>query len=218
MMTHRLTASLSIAVLCLAACGGPKGKGGDEPAETFTVFLDPALDGYIAKKLSTQTFTYSDSGMGIRVGDMGDDFVLRGLLNFDISMIPADATIVSAVLRVERAQVFGDPYGQLSLGALGIRVWDVNLGLALKQSDFDSGTSGPDLVQAGGLESQADVTGVVDAAMTLQQKDAGFRLQFAAPFNAGAGWDHLVFQDDEGSMPGAAQKPQLMVTYTVPQP
>ncbi len=53
-------------------------------------------------------------------GDTRDGYSLQAFMSFDITMIPVGATILSSTIDLTQYTVYGEPFGTLSLGRLGI--------------------------------------------------------------------------------------------------
>ncbi|HMJ53203.1 MAG TPA: Ig-like domain-containing protein [Polyangiaceae bacterium] len=88
-----------------------------------------ALDGYIWSSPSVQT------GVAfIAIGDTTSSLTYRGYAAFDMTAIPATATITAASLYLEQYNVLGTPYGA---GRLGDVLWrHVDYGPTLEVADY----------------------------------------------------------------------------------
>jgi len=79
----------------------------EPPTETVTLFSIAAEDGQVMQDGSTNIYP--------NVGDRGTDEAIQAFLSFDISGIPAGATIKSASLDLSTGDELGDPFGGLGL-------------------------------------------------------------------------------------------------------
>ena len=110
---------LALSLALLAGCGG--GGGDDEEQQeqeqeqqfeqqTLTLEVDRALSGF----LSENGFESSDTDAFVgTIPDIGGYLEERGILTFDLSSIPANATIVSAELQTLQGAATGTPYAQV---------------------------------------------------------------------------------------------------------
>lgn len=112
-------------------------------ATSVTPTINPIIPGIIASLLHKPVESISGSltSMGTKydgqiytAGDQGGNLQVKCFLAFDISSIPADATITSATLGLtDNRIVLGNPFA--TLGKLS--VYNVNYGNTLELSDFD---------------------------------------------------------------------------------
>jgi len=79
----------------------------EPPTETVTLFSIAAEDGQVMQDGSTNIYP--------NVGDRGTDEAIQAFLSFDISGIPAGATIKSASLDLSTGDMIGDPFAGLGL-------------------------------------------------------------------------------------------------------
>lgn len=112
---HSRTISIALASILalLAGCGGGGGEEQEEQQfeqQTLTLEVVRELSGFI----SENGFTSDDNDAFVgTIPDIGGFLEERGILTFDLSSIPADATIVSAELRTLQGTATGTPYDQI---------------------------------------------------------------------------------------------------------
>ena len=110
-----------ISALASSACGG--GLGPDELPVVDAV--EEGVEDAVAEDRATLSILLSiaeadgfagDEGVvadeGVVVGDDTTDLDARGIYTFNISPIPASATILEATLRTRQVSTFGDPYAK----------------------------------------------------------------------------------------------------------
>lgn len=171
---------LSLAVLLLAGCGG----SGGGPAS-----IELQLAGTAAREGQVLSSGGVLAGNAIIVGDGAINQVLRGFISFDLSPLPAGATLVSASLQISQFLVIGTPYSDL-----GAMVADhVDLGAGLNSADFGAV---PILSAVATLfttpalgTSTVDVTESVRDDLANARTRTEFRLRFAVATNGDAGQD-----------------------------
>ena len=101
---------IAIAVLCSCSAAGA-GGGADK---TFTFYSEQGLDGYI-KEVSGEGTYYNGSkeGTSVGIGNDADSNPIRCFVSFDVSTLPLDAQIESAVLRMYQSGQTGlDSYSE----------------------------------------------------------------------------------------------------------
>ena len=106
------TLALILGVSLLVGCGGGGADNDEQQFEqqTLTIDVDRALSGF----LSANGFESSETDAFVgTVPDIGGFLEERGILTFDLSSIPADATIVSAELKTLQGAQTGTPYDQV---------------------------------------------------------------------------------------------------------
>lgn len=169
----------------------------------YTLILTPGIGetGYVR----------SDGQVVPRIIYVGDDEVnrpLQGFISFDISGIPAGATISKVVVDFsDYDNIYGNPFG--SLGCLRAYLHDYGI---LDGGDYFTGTPGGSLISfcsVGDMAAQSN-TSIRDA---LQAKVGGsrfqMRLQFTDIITDGDGNSDLVTWTPSHS-------PKLIVTYAIP--
>jgi hypothetical protein len=187
-------------------------------SSTFTSI--GAEDGYILEQTNTSRGGTIFSTGSIEIGDNNNNqnSQKKGILSFDTSTLPANATIISAQLRIRRNGLNGNPYG--TLGTIVADVAPANgfsANYALQASDFEAAAAN----QAIAVFSQAGSNGAWAEATMLQHGLAyinrtgrtQFRIYFTVPDNGNGSHDRVHFDAGEAA---AANRPQLIITYTVP--
>jgi hypothetical protein len=192
-------------VVLLAGCGAAEfGSPGPE----FVVLPSvPGVDGYT----TSAAFVSTAGANAIAVGDNAGDDGRRGFVRFDLSAIPAGATVLSAVLHLYQGDIDGVPYG---LGS--VRVDHIDVGAALDAGDhfaaaiaLDIGVLSTDNV----LEWKTlDVTAAVAADVAGVSPTSDFRLRFPVGTDGDGVLDTAMFEDAEGHL-ATGLFPTLSVTY-----
>lgn len=173
--------------------------------------INPIIPGIIASLIHKPVESISGSltSMGTKydgqiytAGDQGGNHQVKCFLAFDISSIPADATITSATLGLtDNRIVLGNPFA--TLGKLS--VYNVNYGNTLELSDFD----GPKLstVWSGNsLPSEViEVKSAVQNAVSSGKKYVQFRIEFTKKTDSDNSVDRIEFKN-----------PTLMYFYSTP--
>ena len=144
-------------------------------------------------------------------GDQNGNLQVKGFLSFDISGIPAGATITSATLGLtDNSIVGGAPFA--TLGSL--RVYNVDYGTSLTVSDFNgprlstvwSGSSPPSDVM--------DVKSELANAVASGKNNLQFRIEFGTATDNDGAYERIVFNNPTllyfYSTP--ASKPDLKIT------
>jgi len=215
-----------LGILALAACGGGGGGGGgvEIPSATLVHTLplmsDPDLDGYLQED-GLGGWRWRPGLMTPRTGELyvgGENKDYRQFYTFDLSALPADATIVRATLRLFQTHVVGDPYD-----AIGDVVVDhVHYGEAIELADFEGNTFNRNI---GTLSTDRAISYhelVVTSAVQIDWEGGRTRSQFRLRLAAGAfsivnhQSDYVQFTDAEGSAGDAVHVPELVVRYTRP--
>lgn len=144
-------------------------------------------------------------------GDQNGNLQVKGFLSFDITGIPAGATITSATIGLSDSSVVGgDPFATLG----NLRVYNVDYGTSLTVSDFNgpklstvwSGNSPPSDV--------IDVKSELANAVASGKKNLQFRIEFATATDNDGAYERIVFNNPTllyfYSTP--ASKPDLKIT------
>jgi hypothetical protein len=98
------------------------------PLTTVTLYSEPALDGHVSNNGWIASGYYN-----IYVGDDVSNQGWRGFVSFDLSSIPAGATITAATLRIFQSGCDGTPYSDLG----NVLVDHLNYGDTLDGTDYD---------------------------------------------------------------------------------
>jgi hypothetical protein len=213
---RRPPALLFVVVLsaALAALSLSCGKATD-PSSTVVLKIasTDSLDGWVQ---SDGALTVN--GAGPLTGDLtafpGVGF--REFYSFDLSGVPASATITSATLRLYQEQVGGTPYAKLG----NVVVDHVNFGTVLHGTDY----AAPALAASVGIISSDTTKGYkslnvlsrVLADRAAARTRSQFRIRFSIQDTDGDGVsDYALFTDAEMSCCVAAttQPPRLVIAY-----
>jgi predicted component of type VI protein secretion system len=186
------------------------------PSEvTVTRPSQAALDGYVIG--GQDAYNAQD----IRAGNFGTasgEAVYRGFFSFDLSGIPAAATIQSVELRFFQAEVVGDPYGKLPQ----LLLVHLDYGSSLDPADFDIAGLEPDstawLSPRTSPGESYIITSETIANWIGQDLAAGrtrlqMRLQFLPEIDDGATADYIRIESGDNAL-GTGHVPQLTITYT----
>lgn len=113
MMRQYLCTLFAVSFTLLAACGGGGGNGGNEvlfEEQTLTLEVVRPLSGF----LSENGFESADNDAFVgTIPDIGGFLEERGILTFDLTPIPAGATLLSAELQALQGAQTGTPYDQV---------------------------------------------------------------------------------------------------------
>lgn len=208
-LSLRVLLTLIAACLPLAACGG--GDSDSSSPVSITVGSIAAIDGW-----ADSTGAFDADGGGPWVGDGVANQTVRQLWAFDLSALPAGATVTSATVGLRQYLVLGVPFP-----GFGTIVLDhVLLGADLDAADYDSAAlSTPGLVSTQSVLDWrlVDVTAAVQADLAAGRTRSDFRARFDTLATDGDSFrDGVFFSDSEGSN-GIALKPGLSITYTLPE-
>jgi hypothetical protein len=184
------------------------------PSETtLSESSEAALDGYVIG--SQGAYPAQD----IRVGNFGSgagEAVYRGFLSFDLSAIPAGATIQAIQLRFYQQEIVGDPYGKLSQ----LLLVHVDYGPSLDLADFDAPALDPSawLTTVSSAGDWYAITSDTIATWIAEDLDAGrtrlqMRLQFNPETDDGTTADYIRVESANNTL-GSNNVPQLAITYT----
>ncbi len=182
-----------------------------------TVVSTGGQDGYVATLSPTATTGGYSVAIDIYVGDNAD-MPLRGVVSFDTSSIPDNATILSAELRLFYTQAsLGNPW--TSNGALVADISNGCLGgnCSLTASDFEASVSASNAVMfAAPIDNKAgtSLVGTVNATAFDQVNKLGvtqFKLRFQNNSNNNRASDYLLLAGGEYYLTG--YRPVLIVKY-----
>ncbi len=164
-----MLATVCLAVL-LVACGGDKKD--KTPIQGSMLLGSEPLDGSVN---GNGVIDINDDAVA---GDNVGNAEVRGFISFDISVIPAGAQIVEAILTVTQNAVAGDPYGLWG----PCEIDHVTLGGALDAGDFTGGSLnlniGPISTDASLSAKTLNVTAQVALDITQGRSFTDFRLHF----------------------------------------
>lgn len=174
--------------------------------KTMTLSATASLDGFRSSNGG------GNDGLDIRAG-RNVNLVTRGFVSFDITGIPASATITEATLRLYQTKTIGNPYG---------------VGGNLKVDHLDYGTSldDPDYGTASLISNFATVTTNAsvewkDVVATDQFKNdrsasrtrSQFRIHFTSEVTGGDVTGDFAYYESANNSEGTGNTPQLVVKY-----
>jgi hypothetical protein len=180
----------------------------------LTVYSVAAEDGYV----TTSAF---DAGL-IEAGDLGTNAQLKGILSFDTSALPDNATITSATLRLRQNSLMGNnnPFdwgGQCRVDIKGGTGFGGSYGLAY--SDFSATADATNVVTGGtwnGMSKPAAngdwSTGTLTSGLSYINTNGKtqFRVYFSTGSNNDGTNDYLTFYAGDST---SGYKPELVITY-----
>lgn len=199
----------------LAGCGGG-GGGGAPPAPLASVLIassTPALDGFVSS-----TGLVSSSSQLV-VGDREASFPSHGgyrsFLSFDISTLPAGATIQSAVLRVYLVGAVGSPIAELG----PLVVSHINYGTSLEASDFSPTVYAFNIATLATTTTagwrEVDVSSAVTADLGANARSQ-FRIEFLTRDQNADGQDQFLTCVSGDDVFVTGNVPELVITYLEP--
>ena len=174
---------------------------------------ESALDGY---RLNDGTGSNSKDilvGNGELVNPTGE-LVSRGFMSFDLSDIPAGATIESAELRFYQKEIQGSPYEKLG----NLVLEHVYYGASLDDSAYNTpalGTAVLDMEtapQAWYILSDPTIVTWVQSSVETGLSRQQFRLQFSQETDGDGQEDWIAVQGGGGIL-GSREAPQMIITY-----
>jgi hypothetical protein len=145
------------------------------------------------------------------VGDSGTDKGLQLFIDYDISGIPANATILEVKLDMRNGNVLGDPFG--SLGVLNLFMHDF---LPLDGSDYVLTLPGGNLADWGSAAALGTVEVSNELKAALKSKLGSSRIQFRFQFPTTTDSDGVVDAVQYVLTGSVLNNPALLVKYTTP--
>ncbi len=221
-------AMLAVVLLAFAGCGGGggddgNGNGNGNGVQQFVAQLLQDQTGLLVADPNGQNVFVSSTAEPT-VGTIPDVNVLhreeRGVLSFDLSDLPDDAIIQSAILNVAQQSTFGDPYGtwlfviahHINVAGNTLIAQAFNGFLVEVIGGIDPTALSTDVV----LENKTlDVTDQVQNDLDQNRDRSQFRIlarSILPTYDAGVGGvDHAVFSDGTQVAP-----PTIQISYTLP--
>lgn len=217
-MLFRMRSRLTLATLALtlAACGGGGGDSGPDFI-TLTTFLAPegAFEGTI-----DAGGAIAEVNGGLSVGDREGQVPagpVRAFLSFDISGVPAIATVTRARLHADLAFVAGTPFSSLGSVVVDHMAWGASFP---PSTTYGANAILGNIMTLANSATLGTRSGSVLLAVNADRSASRTRTQFRLRFtNADQNFDaqntFARFRDSEGTG-GAGLSPVLEITYTIP--
>jgi hypothetical protein len=139
-------------------------------------------------------------------GESNEDITrtCEAFLSFDITGIPANATITEVKINFKDYTISGDPFGGLGV----LNGYGTNYGSTLEPADFVTGFPGGNTVDWGSVSplNILEVSPELKAALQAKVGSSRFQMRLQFPGSNGDGSkDRITFNN-----------PSLIVTYTTP--
>ncbi|MEW6732441.1 MAG: PHB depolymerase family esterase [Acidobacteriota bacterium] len=190
----------------------------NQPQATTTFVSTGSQDGYAASTVSNGTTGNYAVGVDVYVGENADA-PFRGVLSFDTTSIPDNATILSAQIKLYYSQApLGNPW--MSLGFLigDIKTGCLGSSCSVASSDFEADVSLSQAVvfnaptQSGGIGTMINGSLTQDALSFINKTGrTQFKLRFQNNSNKNGLSDYLVFAG--GEYFNSQLRPVLIVQY-----
>ena len=190
------------------------------PASSKTLAVTAGVDGWVleSSRSSSVGGTMNSTATSLRVGDAATNGQYRTILSFDTSGLPANAAIVSVILKLDAIGPVGtNPFGTHGALLVDIRKPFFGTSTGLEIADFQAAASAPAVarfsaVPAGGWYSA--VLGEMGKSFINRTGTTQFRLRFALADNNNSRADYMSF--NSGNAVLAAARPRLVVLYYLP--
>jgi hypothetical protein len=188
----------------------------EPPSEPETVVLKSVgtLDGYWLNDGTGSNDQDILVGNGEQVDPFGE-LVARGFLSFDVSSIPATATIEGVELRFFQKAVQGNPYDKLG----NLVLEHVYYGSSLNDSAYDTPAFASADIAAQSLPgawyilANPTVTSWAELNLAAGRPQFQLRLQFRRETDGDGAEDWISIVPGGGAL-GSRNQPQLTITYT----
>ncbi|WP_420642328.1 carbohydrate-binding domain-containing protein [Candidatus Leptofilum sp.] len=154
----------------------------------------------------------------IYVGDDGNDRQYVGIISFDTSGLPANATITNVELRLQQQSVVGNPFGNLNTLYADIAPANgFDASYDLESDDYLAGAAAGNVISfAAPSGNNTWTSGTLGAGNFNRINRTGytqFRIHFQTPDDGDRTEDQFRFYSGDA---GSANSPQLIITYTTP--
>jgi len=193
----------------------------EQKLATATIRSTGTEDGWVLESTETSSVGGSSnaSATTFRLGDQVGDKQYRGILSFNTTILPADATVTKVTLKIRKQSLTGtDPF--TLLGTLRVDVSSTTFGglASLANSDFQAAATASNVGvipntpisnwysrvwSSGSMLSQINKTGTTQ-----------FRLYFAVGDNDDNSADFMTFIS--GNHPTLSARPTLIIQYYTP--
>jgi hypothetical protein len=206
-----LLAPLLAASLLLSGCGGSGGGGGTPTPVTLTITSAPSLDGLVFAQ-GTTTLA-SNITAGDYASGFGPQGGIRGFVSFDLSAIPAGATVLSATLTLVQRNVVGTPYATLGTIVADHVEYGGLLEAGAYARSFPTGQAFATLSSDSTLGPRTlTVTAIVQDDVASNRGHSQYRFRFGLEEDADMDSDQAQFFSAETAT-GPSERPTLVVTY-----
>jgi hypothetical protein len=182
---------------------------------TVTLNSQAALDGFRANNGGGNSTVDIRVGNGAMFGSPAQELVIRGFMSFDLSGIPAGATILSIELRFYQTQVNGDPYGKLGNPLLK----HVDYGSSLGGADYDTpafhtATLAPHTSPGEWYTiTSSTIADWIEQDLAAGRSRLQMRLQFDTETDGDGVQDTVSFESGDNYF-GTGNVPRIAITYS----
>ncbi len=189
----------------------PEETGSPSPTPTPTpetkeevIISTASLDGYRGSNGFGSNNLYIFTGRNLSV-------IQRGFVSFDLSILPSDANIESATLRLYQEKVVGNPYG---VGG-SLKIDHLAYGNSLGNEDYGASSISSSfitLTDNAVIEwKDADVADALKNDLSNGRDKSQYRIHFSTE-STGTSSDLVYFESADNSQ-GTGNLPQLVVKY-----
>lgn len=195
------------------------------PPTSLTLYSNDSHDGDVRELNNTNTGNEVDnSGNNILVGDRGNSTneQMIGIVSFDTSAIPANATITGVTLRLQqRGNLVNDPFGDLGVLYADIAPFNGFGGsYTLESSDFEAPAAANNVISLSETTANDEwSTGDLGAShfnLINRNGFTQFKIHFQFADDNDRRSDLFRFSSSDDGTNNQPPAPELIVTYTVP--
>ena len=174
--------------------------------KSMTLSATASLDGFRSSNGG------GNDGLDIRAG-RNVNLVTRGFVSFDITGIPASATITEATLRIYQTKTIGNPYG---VGG-NLKVDHLDYGSSLDDPDYgvSSLISNFATVTTNAVVEWKDIiaTDQVKVDKSASRTRSQFRIHFTTEVTGGDVTGDFAYYESANNSEGTGNTPQLVIKY-----
>lgn len=195
------------------------------PPVTITLYSNANHDGYIRENNGTGNGANNQVNNGsdrIFVGDNDDNWDEQyiGIVSFDTSSIPANATITNVELWLRQESLNGNPFGSNNLGDLYADIGTANGfsgSYTLQATDFQNPAANNNVILLDEPTGDGDwADGTMNGSfygLINRNGYTQFKIHFEFPDDGDGNRDRFRFFSGDN---GQSDRPRLIITYTVP--